>query len=396
MRAYMTEEEIAEHFRQKEQLRMKAMAAAMAQASWEQFFQYFNFAEVSWLSKQYFDFATPEGDCISRDDGLKVATEWMKYRWGGEDRDLQSLEISEEVAKSALMRASIDHMAEFWTFPEMVAIVYHCQELHLEREHKAGFVHDDAHYFYQVYKEQEQQGAGLRARDLLGILQDLGFDLSTVKEQEHVIELLKEAKLESSGTLGFSEFLYIIRKLVDKAKVDERRREHGLIAKSGMSLEECEGWHPIFDLAAGGTGCINVQDLRTLFQTIGLSWGAEGNRDILAWIKDADENNNGEIDFGEFCCLTNKMWTNNFADIQRVVGNMTRALEAGKASPRPTVSGQQERQGATSPVRRRGRRSSWTGLLSDAVSKDLDPTSPKSKQLVDQFEEAMARRSSTK
>jgi len=49
---------------------------------------------------------------------------------------------------------------------------------------------------------------------------------------------------------------------------------------------------------------------------LGVHWDKEMSDKIQGWINDSDSNQNGTIDFGEFCLVISKMWAANLHDIR--------------------------------------------------------------------------------
>lgn len=391
----MTEHEIAEEQRRQAEALRAAKKALMSEASWESFFRYFQFAEVSWLAQCFFSYL--EGrDFVSKDEAMLVTGEWLQHRWGHEARGLQVNEVRPELIPKALHAAEIAPDLESWELPHIVVFASHYQDLHLEAENNAGFAQADAQGFKEVFDHYDKNGAGIRARELWAILTDLGFDCGSVEDQKQLIDLLKNVNTDKSGSINFCGLLYLLRKLLEKEKLKERKREHSLITGSGMSLEECEEWLDVFQTCAGERASVDFGDMRRLFEQIGLKWDHEGSRQMLAWLKEVDEDSNGLIDFGEFCCLINKMWTSDFASIKR---KSAEAMSTRSLTPR--VVSAKERSAAAAveeldpmsptPSRRRQPRSSWVSYVSEIADHELEPTSPNSRRIISEFQMALSR-----
>lgn len=372
----------------------------MTEASWDKFFKYFQFSELSWISDRFFCRAPAEGegDCsISVESGYAICQEWLHHRWGDCSRGLEVLELKPDVARDAIMRAGVDLSAAKWELPDVVAFVYHYQASHLMTERSAGFVMEDLIGSKNMFKVYDGNGEGLKARQLWAILKDMGYEFPTVEEQMHLIELVKEADTDRSGALNFMEFLQLLRKLIDHDKVDSRKREHRLITSSGISLEECEEWLHVFQAKAGDEGeAIDIPEMRALFETIDLRWDVPGSRQMMDWLREVDENSDGQIDFGEFCCLVQKMWDHDFAGIR---GRAKEALR--QTPPKVAVTKDEKDEDAEStrptsveasprPKRDTKRRTSWGALLAETTARELDPRSPKGQEMVRKFEEALA------
>merc|ERR1712151_1047598 len=140
-----------------------------------------------------------------------------------------------------------------------------------------------------------------------------------------------------------------------------------MIMKSKMAYEECDQWIDVFLATAGDEGAIRLHDIKDLFEGLELKWGTEGSKKLMDWLREVDEDCNGRIDFGEFCCLVQKMWDENFGEIKSKVGDAIRQAEAnGDTEKKPEENGAQ--------LKGR-RRNSWMEHVSDKVEEELDPYS---------------------
>eukprot|EP00747_Dinoflagellata_sp_TGD_P181503 gnl/TRDRNA2_/TRDRNA2_35364_c0_seq1.p1 gnl/TRDRNA2_/TRDRNA2_35364_c0~~gnl/TRDRNA2_/TRDRNA2_35364_c0_seq1.p1 ORF type:complete len:413 (+),score=105.18 gnl/TRDRNA2_/TRDRNA2_35364_c0_seq1:118-1356(+) len=389
--------------REKEAERQKeSKKAALALASWEQFFQYFQFSEVSWLAGEFFVRAS-ESDVVEKNELYMIAQAWLKHRWGDENRGLDTYDLREGCVDKA-MKASGFGATSQYDFQQVVCFCFHYQEEHIAQEKSAGFTRRDARDFFDVFKRHEHNNQGLKARELWAILKDLGFEFPTQEEQEWVVDLVKSQDRDKSGSIDFDEFLQLVRKLVDRDRVPARKREHALITRSGMSLGECEEWLPVFQANDEGMGYVEIPKMRELFETINLKWDVAGSKVMMQWIHEVDEDNNGQVDFGEFCCLVQKMWDKDFGGIRSCCSDTLRKAEMAAKEKAMQEEAPQEKapdwdaaNEPTSPPpvagRRKGktvRRSSWTALLTEKPEYDPSaPVSPSGKDMVQKFDSAL-------
>eukprot|EP00933_Yihiella_yeosuensis_P044822 TRINITY_DN40094_c0_g1_i1.p1 TRINITY_DN40094_c0_g1~~TRINITY_DN40094_c0_g1_i1.p1 ORF type:complete len:410 (-),score=88.92 TRINITY_DN40094_c0_g1_i1:246-1475(-) len=403
----MTEQEIAEMQRLEAEAFRAAKRSLMNKASWDQFFQYFQFAEVSWLAQAFFARLCGR-EFLPKTDVQDATGEWVKHRWGHEQRGLEVTAIRPEIFEDACESAGISPKLENWDLPTMTCFVSYYQGLHLEKEPQAGFSKNDIKSFREVYDEYDKTavaggvGAGLRAKELFDILTDLGYEYSTVEEQKELVKMVKEADCDKSGTIDFREFLQLLRKITEKEKLANRTREHRLITTSGMTLEECEEWLDVFQITAGEEEALQFQDMKGLFEQIEVKWDNEGSKQMMAWLREVDEDANGEIDFGEFCCLVQKMWENDFAKIRQrsadAMANriMTPRLLSKEDEDRSGPADGDESPGPTSPapVRRRKSKSkirrTWVSYVVDSADKDLSKDNPQRDEIIKQFHKALS------
>lgn len=395
MSATMTEQEIREVKRVKLLARKQAQKVLVAEASWEQYFQYFQFAELSFISDRFFSVKGEEGSTVPSEAAFNITREWLQFRWGDKNRGLEMLEVQPQVARAALMRAGIDLSATAYELHEVVAFAYYYQELHLVAEKTAGFMSDDLIEFKNLFKDFDEHGTGVKARELWAVLKALGYEFLSMDEQHFIIGLVKEADVDKSGSIDFTEFLHILRKLIDRDKIKDRQREHRLITSSGIALEECDEWLQIFKKSAGELEYIHISEMRALFRQINLRWDAEGNQQMMAWLREVDEDSNGRIDFGEFCCLIQKMWDLDFAGIRgRTEENIPQAERQSEPEDEEEEDGGfGSDDGEPEPISPvpivRKRRTSCFALLQDSSARELDPTSPHGREMVQKFEESL-------
>ncbi|CAE8610563.1 unnamed protein product, partial [Polarella glacialis] len=261
-----------------------------------------------------------------------------------------------------------------------------------ERPATAGFADSDAKGFKGVFELYDKGGSGLKARKLWHIMGSLGFQFCSIGEQKELIQWVKEEDRDRSGSIDFQEFMHLLRRITEKSRLEGRRREHRLISESGMALEEAEEWLGVFQGAVGisssaqgqGEASIHIQDMRELFEQIGLKWDADSARQMKAWLKEVDEDTNGRIDFGEFCSLVQRMWDSNFADIKRISAEVLAQTAVGKTldTPRPLAAALDIRSSSKdrscndnndsghSGLLRNGHRS-WVAALAEAADRAL-------------------------
>jgi len=226
-----------------------------------------------------------------------------------------------------------------WEFSDAVRFTFHLQKLYLQDRPNAGFVAGDVNYYKGVLSKYDT-GSGLHTRELFDPLGELGFTFTTLLEQNFLIDLVKAVDLDKSGTIDFDEFLHMMRTLYDRNYVSQRKREYSLVVRSGMALTECEDWFGLYKVVQSGSESskgISLSDLRDLLERIDLTWTYKENLRLTRWLRECDEDSNGMIDFGEFCCLVKKMWDTNFANImEKTTAANTAAMTRRKTHRRPS------------------------------------------------------------
>lgn len=298
------------------------------------------------------------------------------------------LEVKSDTCEAAAIKAEIDLSDEFFSLRDVVKYVFYYQKLHLTGERTAGWGRADIDAFEEVFDSYRHGENQVKAKELWDILKDLGQEFPTVEDQRYLLSLVKEADADRSGSISFQELLHLMRMLQEDEKVKARERENQLLVKSGMSLEDVEEWLHVFEaVCPEGQDYLLLTDFKSLFEVLELEYGIEESRTIARWLKDCDEDSNGQIDFGEFCNLVQRMWDANFASI-RVKAELAKAkaeqarqeeLRRGDLSHRSNNTEQREYE----PPR------NWARTISEAVDEELEPHSPASMGMIKKLEKIL-------
>eukprot|EP00929_Paragymnodinium_shiwhaense_P121169 TRINITY_DN93312_c0_g1_i1.p1 TRINITY_DN93312_c0_g1~~TRINITY_DN93312_c0_g1_i1.p1 ORF type:complete len:344 (-),score=84.25 TRINITY_DN93312_c0_g1_i1:97-1128(-) len=318
------------------ELRIKQQRQDSYTTAWEDFFKYFKFAEVNFILSRFLlkcPAANPGGIYKNMDQTVSTAAmegivlQWIAHRFGGPNRSTEIDKLREHAMKTAAKQASLDLDQSRWTMKDVVGLIYYYQIQHLDGEKHAGFAQDDIENFETLFNEYHN-GAPIKAKELWEVLSELSFDFPSREEQAYILDILMNMTLTKKGEISFSELLSILRRCTEDRKVEERKREHMLIVKSDMELDEIEGWLSIFEAQAGEDGKVVFSSIKTLFENIGVKWGMDDTEKFFTWLREVDEDSNGFIDFGEFTCLVSRMWMEDFAGIRRI----SKAFETATAS----------------------------------------------------------------
>eukprot|EP00929_Paragymnodinium_shiwhaense_P004883 TRINITY_DN10613_c0_g1_i1.p1 TRINITY_DN10613_c0_g1~~TRINITY_DN10613_c0_g1_i1.p1 ORF type:complete len:409 (+),score=124.84 TRINITY_DN10613_c0_g1_i1:67-1293(+) len=323
-----------------------AVAAAVreqaSQDSWHSFLQYFSFAETCRLWEIFYEFVYFENDpatCRSC-DAVQVVELWLHERWTpasvfcptGRRMRLKPQQVWKVKREG---NYPDDSEEASWQFRDVIRLTYHLQSQHLQTLVSGGFDEDEMNVFKDVFLRHEA-GKGLFARKLFEPLGELGFKFRTLLEQQKVVDMIKNIEVDKNGSIDFTAFLCLLRRLYERQEAETRKREHSLIIRSGMALQECEDWLQVFQEKETETGGgIGMGDVKELFGEIRLCWSYSQSNLLTTWLHECDEDCSGHIDFGEFCVLVQRMWDTNFANIREKTAE---ALEA-KKKPRRRRSG---------------------------------------------------------
>lgn len=340
--------EIAEENRLKEEAKLnkKKENAALFKALWESYLQYYSFEEVKKIADSFFDVAeldgldiesrnimvalghTAEKVCISTAGATSVGKARIKLRYGERRSESKFTgDIANTVHNSPGL---VDTGRTEWTLADVIKFTWEFEQTFLKEEPSAGFSPADIEGFTSRYDHHRGSYPELMPQHLWGLLEDCDFYLPTPEDQQHVIDVMHEVDVNCNGTLDVAELLQLIRALLEEKKAAPHKREHGLLEQSGMELTDIEEWYGIYQAAlearteveqnGANAGTITMSDVKAVFERISIKWDKDGTKKMKEWLFEVDENFTGYIRFGEFCCLVQRMYETNFANIKTLMG----------------------------------------------------------------------------
>jgi len=280
---------------------------------WKHYVSHFSFAQLGWLFAQFQDQCDANGLIQAKGELYAALEEWLKYRWPAIIPSPKDEFIEESLR-------SVPFPLDFHRFVSLLNLY---QEAHIESEDHAGFDPDNVDALKDIYDDHNTMPSGpnegLKGRALFAVLDDLGIQFHSKEERTWYVETVTRFDRDASGTINFQELCQIIRKVVSMEEEKSRRRQMDLIEKSGLAFSEVEDWcHLFLAKDVEGKGELELAAVKTLISEMGVKWDKQMSETILGWIQEADENNNGTIDFGEFCLVIAKMWQNNLKDIRGI------------------------------------------------------------------------------
>ncbi|KAF4692748.1 hypothetical protein FOZ60_012651 [Perkinsus olseni] len=156
----------------------------------------------------------------------------------------------------------------------------------------AGFSEEDLVWFKETFDKYSGQAGtrngaqqkGLRGGDLWNCLRAIGREPLTDEDRARVIKWVQGVVTSKEGggggdgrepsqntVLDFHTFLHVVRYIVDDELEASRRRERELIARANFTDDELQGFKTVFDsLDESGTGEVPLQQMKRLFETLGL------------------------------------------------------------------------------------------------------------------------------
>jgi Ca2+-binding EF-hand superfamily protein len=309
------------------------------------YFDHFQFKDVMWIGVKYVEEAINERrpgalECkpshlleaeghpkkdmiITRTGALRVVMAWIGKRYN-------SVKDVEEGLEEAASHCGLDSKKDEWTFPEVIALTSAYSKVYLDFDKNAGFRANDVDAFVAGFDKHRGGHAALKPDKLWKFLEDFGLVYQEIEQQKYVLRVLNEVDDNQNGALDPEELLHLFRKLIDHEKAEPREREFKLLKDSGMPLDECENWFDVYTKAVEdrqgqvegkltkADNYISVADVKSVFEPLGMKPNREDTDKLRSWLTEVDTDFNGQIDFGEFCCLVQRMWSVNFCGIQKI------------------------------------------------------------------------------
>lgn len=279
---------------------------------WHAYVQSFSFAQLGWLFDEFCKNA--KDDMLTGFDLVRSCIgEYLEHEFGGR---LLHKDVDDELFKEAAGIAAIP--MNFYTFSQVLS---RYQSLHLTREDFAGFDAGEVESLQEIFDDHhlDKRLPGLQGKALFALLEDLGIQFTSKEDRQWYVDTVKSLDKDMDGFISFPELCQIIRKVEDMDQEKKRLRMFNLIKSSGLDFAEVEDWFKIFNAQdAEGTGELDRSQMKDLLTTIGLNWTKDVSEIIAQWVTEADENNNGTVDFGEFCIVVSKMWASNLSGVREV------------------------------------------------------------------------------
>lgn len=275
---------------------------------------YFSFGDVTWLMLRM------EKQAARNPSGISVFTEiqpliegWLEHHYPGR---LKSYSFDLHVLERTMKFAQVDANNPI-SFLQLLSLIHTYQVVHLEAEPMAGFSESSFKKIKARFDPYDKTGKGLKARELWAVLGDCGVNMTSQEDQHWMINLVKEMDKDHSGTIDIQEFCQLLRKVTQRRDTVANAREGSLIMQSHIIVREVEEWVPIFRLYdTDRRNALSLSQLCALFHSIGIKWNRDGNDTLHHWMQATDENADNFLDFGEFCCLIQKMVAEDFHGIR--------------------------------------------------------------------------------
>jgi len=281
---------------------------------WSRYVSHFNFTQLGWLFDTFQEEC--DNDVIADLDTLcRVIEGWLGYQWPAILRKVNA----------DLLRESLEGFPLPLDFGGLIDFMNLYQEKHIEEEEHAGFDNDNVNDLQALYDQHNGMscGDGLKGKALFAVLEDLGVVFHSSEERAWYVEIVTKFDRDASGTINFAELCQIIRKVINMEEDKNRARQFELVKQSGLPFHEVEDWNHLFITKdTKGSGELQLGEVKTLIVNIGVKWDRETSDQIIEWIAEGDANNNGTIDFGEFCLVISKMWAANLHDIKGAARNL--------------------------------------------------------------------------
>lgn len=280
---------------------------------WERYLQHYSFTQLGWIFNA-FNTQAVEEHIMGQQELEEVLGQWIHHQW---DRVFARMDPLPELVNRALVERQAALPMHFLTFIE---VLKYYEFLHIEQEKSAGFAYDTLIVLEEIYNAHNTSGGeGLKGKALFAVLEDLDIRFHSKEERQWYVDTVARLDKDGNGFINFTELCQIMRVVMDQEVMKTRQREFYLIKASKLPFDEVEDWNILFqqkDAEREGQGELELVQVKELLTSIGVKWDSDISSQLKVWLQEADENNNGTIDFGEFCSLIGKMWETNIHDIR--------------------------------------------------------------------------------
>lgn len=283
---------------------------------WAHYLCHFNFSQLGWLFNTFQE-AAVDDKLITEDAFTTIVNEWLAFQWPGV--------LHAPYALPELVGLALEGLPLPLDFERFVEALSAYQETHVEHEEHAGFDPDNLSSLQDLYDLHNGMTIddGLKGKQLFAVLDDLGIQFHSKEERAWYVETVTRFDRDASGTINFVELCQIIRKVINMEEEKTRRRQFDLIKESGLPFHEVEDWNTLFNSKdQSGRGELELSQVKDLVTGLGVKWDKEVSDKIIQWIGESDQNQNGTIDFGEFCLVISQMWAANLHNIRGAARNM--------------------------------------------------------------------------
>lgn len=233
----------------------------------------------------------------------------------------------------------------FIEFDVFVRFMHEVRPYAFEQDKYAGFdrlqVFELKRVFQKFCKSNERME--LRTRELFDVLRELGAELNTVEQQEAMIEVIKEADKDLSGSTSFDEFLQIMRRITNERDIKKLNLDWATLRISGFSEKEIAEMRQIFDMFREG-GRFDLRSMRKMLETLGIKLSREEAVQLNKIMREESEDfpRYGYLNFPEHCKLMRRLIDANFAGMRRKVDlaehhHVEQPAPTGEKTPEPSV-----------------------------------------------------------
>jgi Ca2+-binding EF-hand superfamily protein len=230
-----------------------------------------------------------------------------------------------------------------------------------EYNKRAGFDPREVEEYRATFTKYDKSGDGdLTLKELMPLLVELGQEPKSVAEQKKLEEILCEIDEDGSGEIGFPEFLQLMRRFLDESDAARILKEKDCVKRANFAPEEVALWRDIFiKFDQDGSGSFDQDEGTVLLQAVGVNVNDPRLHDEYKRLfTSVDEDDSGDIDFGEFLLLMRKFVDADFGGIatrmapkdkQETVEDRKRAQRAERREKKTLKEQQTQGSAPTSP-----------------------------------------------
>mmetsp|Transcript_116877 Transcript_116877/g.268192 ORF Transcript_116877/g.268192 Transcript_116877/m.268192 type:complete len:311 (-) Transcript_116877:62-994(-) len=182
---------------------------------------------------------------------------------------------------------------------------------------------------FQRFNKRREDGSetGLQTNAMFQLWSALGRDkeIETQEQKEKMIRRIKEVDADLSGTIDFEEFLQLVRLYQTEKDAESRSYIEENIAKSRFVPREVEELREVFAMYDDqGTKELHPSVIRQIMKDLGVKLDKKTTERLLETVDtvmaNADNNDDGLIDVGEFMIIMRELIDRDFAGIREAIG----------------------------------------------------------------------------
>jgi len=207
---------------------------------------------------------------------------------------------------------------DFMTFKKLE--INHRKHVRKTMEENGGVTNAEYKKYQSYFHDNQNDGfvAQKAMRALLGKL----FPCTSLDRTRHVriAQLVKEADADGNGLFDFKEFVWLMNRVTEDMDRDGLVKGLQLKKRLGYTSAEVKQFKDLYSICDEDlSGYIDCEELCSLLSSL-IPVEREAKRELEQRFREADSYNSGELDFWEFLTFMRAVQTDNWRNINGVVG----------------------------------------------------------------------------